>query len=68
MGLIARIRRKCKSAECRGMLSQFGNSSLHQHRALALTACRGCRHRRTNIPRDCRTMAGTGNSAGSEVR
>lgn len=27
LGLIPRIRRKCKSAECRGMLSQFGNGS-----------------------------------------
>lgn len=44
LGLIPRIRRNCKSAECRGMLSQFGNScSAPAQQPWHWSAHRGCR-------------------------
>lgn len=41
LGLIPRIRRKCKSAECRGCYPSLGTAPLHSTAALALSAHRG---------------------------
>lgn len=44
LGLIPRVGRKCKSAECRGMLSQFGNScSAPAQQPWHWSTHRGCR-------------------------